>query len=312
MERDEVNDPGLNAEAAEMMAHVTERLGYGQPDEWQRIGGGTINSNWMSRRPGSPSVVLRIGPTPERIGAGPSWMRGDGLACEQIVLDQLRPAVRAVPVPVAAGFKGEKQPWIVQEVIPGVPFAEVMDDMDEDSRTLVWRQLGETIRVVQQVPAPWFGTPTPSHHFADWSSMVLADVDGLLDDARRFQLASEPLESLRQMVTANAAVLDRVGRPRIVHSDLDPRHVFVVEHANGWGIRGIIDWEYARYADPMSESIVVELLRRSEVDPDRDAFLAGLGIDGETVNHTDFLIRQDVYRGIAVGWQMTDAVRLGG
>lgn len=293
-----------------VLDHVRHRL-YGDRDmEWVPVVGGSVNSVWRTRSPGTGPVILRIGPSAETVRRGPSWLRADGLACEQVVLDRLRSTLQVVPVPIAAGFRAGTPPWVVQEMIPGTPFSAVRGQMAAENRASIWCQIGDVVRQVRDVPVPWFGTPTGSHRFARWSSMVLADVEGLLEDARRFELPIEPFQVLHRMVTSSKDVLDQVSRPQLVHSDLDPRHIFVVEQADGWEISGIIDWEYARYADPMSESIVVEMVSRPEDDPDREALLEGLGIGQEELGESGFWQRQEIYRRIAAGWALTDAERL--
>jgi aminoglycoside phosphotransferase (APT) family kinase protein len=71
----------------------------------------------------------------------------------------------------------------------------------------------------------------------------------------------------------------------------------------------VIDWEYARYADPLSESLLVGLLAREAGDPEREAFLTGYGIDRAALDEA-FWIRQGIYRGITEGWELTDSARL--
>jgi aminoglycoside phosphotransferase (APT) family kinase protein len=96
----------------------------------------------------------------------------------------------------------------------------------------------------------------------------------------------------------------------VVHSDLDPRHIFVREGEEGWEIAGVIDWEYARHVDPWSESLLVGMLARPKDDSDRAALLTGYGADPAVLADPAFRQRQAIYRGIADGWTMTDAARL--
>jgi aminoglycoside phosphotransferase (APT) family kinase protein len=104
--------------------------------------------------------------------------------------------------------------------------------------------------------------------------------------------------------------LAEVRVPSVVHSDLGVRHVFVDRRDGGWEITGVIDWEYARYADPHSESLLVSMVARPDGDPDREAFLRGYGLADDLLADPSFQARQAVYRGIAEGWALTDAARL--
>ena len=94
-----------------------------------------------------------------------------------------------------------------------------------------------------------------------------------------------------------------------MHSDLDPRHIFVREGGHGREIVGVIDWEYSRYADPWSESLLVAMLARPEDDPERAALLAGYGVDPAALADPAFQQRQAIYRGIAEGWAQREVMR---
>lgn len=294
-----------------MPYHLGRRL-FGDNAAWRPLLGGSINTVWRVEQPGKDPVIIRVAPSMETVAQGPSWLRGDALASEMIVLDRVRPLLRVVPVPVAAGFLPDERPWVVQETVPGSLFANVMDRLSDLDRASTWRQVGEVVRRVQDVPVRWFGTPTEHQRFPDWPSMVMADVEGLRVDADRFRLPAAPFRALHELVAASVDLLAEVTKPGLVHSDLDPRHVFVHEAEGDWKVSGIIDWEYARYVDPMSESVVVEMLARPENDPDRAALLDGYGITQEELGDSAFWQRQRIYRGIAHSWAVTDAARCGG
>jgi aminoglycoside phosphotransferase (APT) family kinase protein len=275
----------------------------------ERLTDGSINTVWRVRLARGGAAVLRVGPSAADADAGPAWLRAGALACEAIVLDRVRPVAPRVPVPVAAGFRGPDRCWLLQEVVPGRPLAAALPALGEADRAQLWRELGTIARRVHGVRGGWFGTPDGHQRYPDWPSMVRADAVGLLDDARRFGIETESSEQLLAEVDANADALDAVTVPAVVHSDLDPRHVFVEEGEDGWRISGVIDWEYARYADPMSESLLVGLLAREPRDAERVAFLTGYELDPAALDEA-FWIRQDIYRGIAKGWVLTDAARL--
>ena len=293
---------------------ILNRLGelgvIGLAPAWEPLAGGTVNSVWRAHAPGGDPLIVRIGPPPDVVREGPSWLRGTAIACETIVLDRIRPIISCVPAPVAAGFRQPERPWLVQTTVPGQPFAGVLPLMDTDSRAAVWRQVGTLLRHLQAIEVSWFGTPDGRCRYPDWVSMVRADAEGLLDDAHRYGLATEPFERLLADIDVHADALREVRAPAIVHSDLDPRHVFVQQGSEGWGISGVIDWEYARYADPLSEIVIVGLLARPEDDPDRQAFLQGYGVDAHDLTEPSMQARQSIYRGVAEGWAITDAARL--
>lgn len=283
---------------------------FGGEGTWTSVSGGTVNDVWLVKHSAQEPAIVRIGPSASAVAVGPSWMRGSALACEAIVLDRLQGMLLHLPTPLAAGFRPGAAPWLIQKLVPGVPFSEGAVLMSPRDRLDIWRQLGLLLRRLHDLGMPWFGTPDGRQRFSDWFSMMNADARGLLDDARRFRIDKAPFRDLQEEIETSAAVLADITTPALVHSDLDPRHVFVQQGIDGWEISGVIDWEYARYADPMSESIVVAVLARPAGDPEREAFLAGYALDVARLGDPAFWQRQRIYRGIALGWERTDAARL--
>lgn len=280
-------------------------LGAGVPVE--RLSGGTVNTALRVPIASEGAAVLRVGPDRATVAAGPSWLRADALACEAIVVDRVRNAV-PVPATLSAGFLN--RPWLLQTLLPGRPLAETPPGMLATGRGAIWREIGALLRRLHGVDGPWFGTPDGRQRYPDWPVMVRADAEGLGDDARRFGLDPAPFERLLAEIDAGSHALALVERPAVVHSDLDPRHIFVRERGGGWEIAGVIDWEYARYADPWSESLLVAMLEWPEDDPDRAALLAGYAVDPAVLADPAFRQRQAIYRSIAEGWALTDAARL--
>ncbi|MGC4106776.1 MAG: aminoglycoside phosphotransferase family protein [Thermomicrobiales bacterium] len=274
------------------------------------VGGGTVNEVWMLSVEGRGRVILRVAPSPAAVAAGPSWLTTDGLRREQAAI-ALLPQLAAI-LPRTICFDGThdrvNRDWVVQTVVPGRPWSEVNAQMDHAARIDLWRQMGVICRIIHDVTGLAFG-PVHASTFATWAELLHDDARGLLADAERFGLAWEPFAHLLAAVEADRALLNRVTTPALIHSDLGPRHCFVEQQAEGaWRIVGLIDLEFARFADPMSES-TIELFDLMPPDPRfRDAFWAGYG-------HVDLMPgaerRATLYAAIALGWVATDLARLG-
>ncbi len=234
-------------------------------------------------------------------------MRSNALGCEQHLLRLVRPHVAKVPATIAAGFLPSRRPWVAQERVPGVPLSLALSRLADGEQQRIWREVGRLLRHLRQIPAPWFGTPDGRERFSDWPSMVAHDAAGLLNDARRMGLSPEPFAALNGGIQRHHAELFAVRRPSVVHSDLvGPRHIFVDCGDEGCAITGVIDWEYGRYADPDSEGMLIQMIDRSEDDPARIAFLDGYGPFDASPSAA---VRRRIYRGIAFGWEVTDAHR---
>lgn len=285
--------------------HQVDDRVFGGHGNWHPLFG-SVNDVWRVTPVDDIDVIVRIGPSAGIVRRGPSWMRTNALGCEQHLLALVRPHIAQVPATIAAGFLPGGRPWVVQELVSGVSFSDVLTDHTSDEQRQVWREVGRLLRRLRQIPAPWFGMPDGSERFPGWPSMIENDIVGLLEDARRMELPLEPFSVLSDRIQRHADALAAVGRPGIVHSDLDSRHIFVDRNDDGWHITGVIDWEFGRYADPHSEGLLLGMIDRREDDPARIAFFDGFGPFDTSPSAN---LRGTIYRGIGLGWELTDAVR---
>jgi len=289
---------------ATIQRHLDHRV-FGGHGFWRPLSG-SINDVWRVTSDDGINVIVRIGPSAEVVKRGPSWMRINALGCEQRVLSMIRPHVVQIPATIAAGFLPGHRPWLVQELVSGMPLSDALNDLRCDEQVQIWREVGNLLRRLRQIPGPWFGTPDGGQRFPDWPSMVAKDATGLLEDARQMELPLEPFSTLCELAERHHADLEVVDRPSIVHSDLDPRHIFVDRDDDGWCISGVIDWEFGRYVDPDFEGLLLYIIDLPANDPARVAFLDGFGPVDAPPSATN---RRVIYRGIGLGWELTDAVR---
>lgn len=274
------------------------------------VGGGTVNEVWRLRVAGERDVILRVAPSPEAAARGASWLTPDGLRREQAAI-ALLPSLATI-LPDTVRFEGSRaivdRDWVVQTIVPGRPWSEVDATLDDATRLGLWRQMGAICRAIHEVPGPAFG-PAHDPAFPTWAGLLLDDARGLLDDAVRFGLDAGPFQRLLAALEADRALLDRVTAPALIHSDLGPRHCFVESDADGaWRIVGLIDLEFARFADPMSESTIVGLALLPPDDRLCEAFWTGYGPLGMPPGRER---RAALDAAIALGWIATDLARLG-
>src|SRR5699024_5686969 len=104
-------------------------------------------------------------------------------------------------------------------------------------------------------------------------------------------------------------VLDQITEPRLIHSDLHRRHVYVRRNESGEiQISGIIDLEFARFADPYSESIFVMDALAETRDPGMVAFCEAYGCEAPDRSTN---LRSIIYQLTALGWVVMDLHRTG-
>ena len=173
-------------------------------------------------------------------------------------------------------------------------------------RTDLWRQFGNITASVHAVLGDDFGVP--ERPFRRWSDVVNDDLAGMLRDWQRFDLPDRArIVALAEEVGRRRAVLDQIKMPHLIHSDLDPRHVFVDRGADGaLRISGLIDHEYGRFADPASEGLLTLLTHKP---PEGSASFWERYQRPSTNDATRW--RSSLYRAIALGWVATDSAHRG-
>lgn len=300
-------DPPLTAE----QIHTIVRRAFGADASLREVipvGGGTVNEVWRLVIAGQLDTILRVAPSADAVASGPSWLTDEGLRREQAAIALLPTLAEILPRTVYFDTMRTIVPrdWVIQSIVPGVPWSEIDDRLTDEERIDLWRQLGTVCRAIHDVHGPAFGA-VHAPGFATWAALLLDDARGLRSDARRFAIDVGPFDRLIEALEQHRGALDRMTVPSLIHSDLGPRHCFVEQDADGgWQIVGLIDLEFARFADPLSES-VIELFDLMPPDERfRTAFWAGYGAP---VALPEAEIRAALSCAIALGWVATDLAR---
>lgn len=276
--------------------------------------GGTINTTFRLQVRGEQASILRAAPPPEIAEAGPSWLTAHGLRREVAAMNRV-PALQPLfprTVHLDTSHAIVRRDWVIQTAVQGEPWADMQDDLPEDANHDLWHQLGEVANDLHAISGERFGPigVPGALTFSRWSDLLMDDADGLIRDAERFGLPVELMSTLRITIERHRAMLDTGTQPRLIHSDLNPRHVFIQPTTGGdYRISGLIDMEFARFADPLSESIFTLF----SLDPGSDAgaykaYLAGYG-DLPPGPEPELSIK--IYALIALGWIATDLAHQG-
>lgn len=281
------------------------------PEQVVMVPGGTINTTFRVEQGREAPLYLRIAPGDQEIEAGPSWMTPHGLRREAEVIGMLAEVSALLPRTVHADWTREliDRDWVLQTEVPGRPWSEVRDGLPPEQDEHLWRQLGTITRKIHSVAGGAFGPPEDGFGHDAWSDLVRWDVTGFQVDAKRFGIDEDPFRRLTAMVNEEVYVLDQVTEPSLIHSDLDPRHIFVERsEAGDLEISGIIDLEFARFADPYSESIFVMEALSGGSDPGMAAFCETYGCDAPDRSSS---MRSVIYQLTALGWVVMDLHRRG-
>jgi aminoglycoside phosphotransferase (APT) family kinase protein len=272
---------------------------------------GTINTTFRILRGQEPPLYLRIAPGDAEVEAGPGWMTAHGLRREMAVIGLLEPLVHLLPRMVHADWSRDliDRDWVLQTEVPGVPWPDLRPELTPDEDRDLWRQLGEIARTIHGVAGAEFGPPEEGYGHGRWSELVRWDVTGFQVDAQRFGIDPDPFQRLTMLVNGSVDELDDVTEPRLIHSDLHDRHVFIRRDDGGAPvISGLIDLEFARFADPYSESIIVMQEMGEGSGEEFVAFCEGYGCEPPTRGAG---LRSLIYQLTALGWTVMDLHRLG-
>lgn len=274
----------------------------------ERVSGGTVNATFRLER-GDEIFYLRIGPGVGEVEAGPSWFTGSGLRREQQAIELWSGHAQYFPRTIHADFSREviAADWVIQTAVPGRPWSEVQSRLSHEESASLWSELGTLTAQLHAYVGEEFGPPEVGMGTSTWGELVRWDATGLLTDAHKFNLPTERFQELCDLVDERIDLLDEIADARLIHSDLGPRHVMVARDDDG-GVRitGLIDMEFARFADAYSESIFVTQSLQTQPDPMFDLFLETYGADKPDF---DSRARLELYQLTALGWWVTDAVR---
>jgi hypothetical protein len=270
-----------------------------------QLGGGQINDTRLLAWPDGTRCILRVAPSDATAAAGPSWFTAFGLRREEAVIAAAHELAGFLPVTTAHDFERAviDRDWVIQDVMPGVPLSEVDRRLDPDARADVWAQVGLFTRRLHDVRGSRFGFPACGPRFDRWSELVAWDAAGLAHDAGRFGLPVDPFARLVRQAGRIPALLDTDVVPSLIHSDLWMPHIFVARDANGGHrLSGVIDLEFARFADSLAEHLPPSFDWGNVPGDMRSAFTAGYG---PLTSRLGDGIRTRVYVAVGLGWAAT-------
>ncbi len=279
--------------AAEVLAVC--RRGFGrEPVSVVELGGGSFNTTYRVDFGGEP-VILRV---------APAWshrIERDFMRHEHASLPFFAPIADLMPRTLFVDFTRELVPrdYTFQTMLGGVSGPDGFRALAD--KPGFFRQLGSIVRTVHGVRGSQFGRPA-GPLFASWSEAVLSTVDDTVADIRDAGLDDADLRELASLATKNAAVLDEITEPRLLHGDLWVPNV----RLSGEQIVGVFDHDRASWGDPAADWSIYEAHRRPGTD--RDAFWDTYGQPSKSPAAS---WRSALYRAVHLGAVRIERHRLG-
>jgi fructosamine-3-kinase len=224
-------------------------------DSITELSGGLFNNAYAIHVSGQRDIetVLRVAPSAEM----PLLSYEKHLMRTEVACYQLLKARTAVPLPdlYHYDFSGAIIPadYMFTSRLKGVPLTQVESILPGDVYQGLAYELGQYTAQIHAVTGERYG------YFSDavddsWRAALLRMTAHLLSDAARFGVVlPRPADDILHIFEQNAAVLDDIREPRLLHGDLWDANVFVVQRGQGWAIEAIIDCDRAIWGDPDME-----------------------------------------------------------
>jgi fructosamine-3-kinase len=282
-----VQDPGSTPLTTALAA---SGVSWDQVASCDSLAGGTFNAVHLVRLADGTGLVVKIPPGPSTqllryeqsmLGTEALYYR---LAAQTAGVSV--PSVRAVDTDGSGGY-------LVMTECPGSPWSQLRSQLSGGERDELRAELGRRVARVHTITGPGFGYPSlalgPLR--GTWREAFLDMVDAVLADADKYAVSlPRPTAEIPHLFAAQAAVLDEVTTPVLVHYDMWDGNILVERGPAGHRTGALIDAERAFWGDPLADFVSLALFGDIEHDT---AFLDGYRSAGGTVSF-DFATRRRI------------------
>lgn len=226
-------------------------------------------------------LVVKIPPGPQT----PILQYERGIMGTEALYYRLTAGCPGVTVPEVLAVNddgGGAGTYLVMTECPGQPWPACEPPSGGPEREALRAELGRQVACLHTtVTGPGFGYPSlalgPLHD--SWRVAFLGMVAAVLVDAGRFGVSlPRPAAEIALCFARQAAVLDEITTPVLVHFDLWDGNILVGTNPGGRRIGALIDAERAFWGDPVAELVSLSLFSSIEDDAAfLDAYRAGGG-----------------------------------
>lgn len=225
---------------------------WGQPPRrCERVVAGEVNEVYLLSPARGPRALLRINHLP-----------GRDFQTETQVLERVREAGVPAPRVLQAGsYPGPAGPvhYSLQEELPGQPWDLLLWgprwrlQMEPARVRRIAQNAGEVMSRLHTLPTSGYGLLLDVQRGQQpdrlaWAEAQLADPEACERALAHYGIPAGVWASIHQELLRAPQVL--VAAPRLLHTDLGPKHLFVDDRDQ---IVGVIDWEWACSGDPVSD-----------------------------------------------------------
>lgn len=141
--------------------------------------------------------------------------------------------------------------YFIMEKLPGRSYHSAMNELDDEARERIERQIGQYNSRINGIVGERFGYfGQPDKQGSDWFEVYRSILMDAVRDAEalKIDLRMDPLDML-ELLRRDADAFREVAVPKLVHWDLWAGNVFIENGA----VTGLIDFERCLWADPLLE-----------------------------------------------------------
>jgi fructosamine-3-kinase len=254
------------------------------------LSGGTFNMV-LQATTAAGDVIVKVPPAP----AVPLMRYERGITGTEALFYRLAAehGIGSVPRTLYHGRVDEIEA-LVLSTCPGRPWPEMTDQLDDDQRRAIRRQVGRELAALHSITGPGYGYPA-SPLAASWRAAFTNMMAAVLDDAARFGvLLPRSQTQVAAIVERVSPVLDGVATPALVHFDLWDGNILVDIREDGPRLGGLIDAERAFWGDPIAELVSLRLL--GDIEPDESLLAGYREAGGQVVLDRSARTRLTLYR----------------
>ncbi|MBO4687278.1 MAG: aminoglycoside phosphotransferase family protein [Clostridiales bacterium] len=157
--------------------------------------------------------------------------------------------------------------YFFMEKLPGVNYSFIKENLPEETRRGIAREIGEISRQLRRITNPQFGFLGDTKRYDHLSDFVHTMLRNLITDGQKKNVdLGCDVEKLLEEFEEEKYIFDEVPSATLVHWDMWEGNVFV----EGEHVSGIIDWERAMWG----EAFMDDRFRKHSRNKD---FLEGFG-----------------------------------
>jgi len=209
-----------------------------------------------------PDAILRIAPHPKQRLLTYEY---DMMRKELLVYKTLQRS-GTVPVPCLLAYDLSRQlierDYMFIEKYSGRPLDQLQASLNDAQKEHIQRQIGEITAVMQSIQGESFGYfgDGPGSGSPTWRVAFCAFADALLDDGESLGVDLPlPYDQIRTLFHWQAHTLDEIMTPVLVHWDLWPGNIFIVEKNGELKIEAKVRFENAEHLGWVQEQLQKEL-----------------------------------------------------